>query len=252
MGRKRCCSHLGLNNGPWTPHEDLLLKKFVQTHGEGHWSILPLKAGLGRCGRSCRLRWMNYVRPGIKHGVFSAAEEELIIKLHDLLGNRWSMIAARVPGRTDNQIKNAWYSRLSKKHVRTNMTERKILEYESSSNEIILSQDRYGEKIGAQNWNDDANHLANHSELHQQEENKEPYFEWQSPQQHNMAKDVPTMKNFSPTVKNVNDEGFYSQPSSLISAVETLNAISMSPTNFDGVGMPTCKMGLNLHHKFPT
>ncbi|GLJ12185.1 hypothetical protein SUGI_0186190 [Cryptomeria japonica] len=121
MVRKPCSSDLrpGLNKGAWTPHEDLLLKNYVQTHGEGNWSNLPHKTGLLRCGRSCRLRWMNYLRPDVNHDNISADEEELIIRLHKLLGNRWSLIAARIAGRTDNQIKNVWYSRLSKKVAKT-------------------------------------------------------------------------------------------------------------------------------------
>eukprot|EP01018_Ginkgo_biloba_P004515 Gb_22064 [translate_table: standard] len=116
MGRKPVCSEVGLNRGPWTHQEDLILIKYVEAHGEGSWSTLPHKAGLLRCGRSCRLRWMNYLRPNVKRGNISADEEELIIRLHKLLGNRWSLIAARIPGRTDNEIKNFWNTRLNKKH----------------------------------------------------------------------------------------------------------------------------------------
>lgn len=71
--------------------------------------------GLLRCGKSCRLRWMNYLRPGIKRGNFSQDEEDLIIRLHSLLGNRWSLIAGRLPGRTDNEIKNYWNTHVIKK-----------------------------------------------------------------------------------------------------------------------------------------
>ncbi|XP_057852707.2 transcription factor WER-like [Cryptomeria japonica] len=120
IGRKPCSS--GLDRGAWTPPEDLLLKNYVQIHGVGDWSILPLKTGLLRCGRSCRLRWMNYLRSSVKHDDISSDEEDLILRLHKLLGNsgcRWSLIAARIPGRTDNQIKNVWYSRLSKKAAKT-------------------------------------------------------------------------------------------------------------------------------------
>ncbi|KAH9330027.1 hypothetical protein KI387_002135, partial [Taxus chinensis] len=77
----------GLNRGPWQPHEDLLLKTYLQLNGVGRWSTLPTKAGLNRCGKSCRLRWMNYLRPNLKRGRISADEEELIIRLHKLLGN---------------------------------------------------------------------------------------------------------------------------------------------------------------------
>ncbi|KAF4389455.1 hypothetical protein G4B88_006514 [Cannabis sativa] len=97
MGRTACCSRFGLRRGPWTPREDTLLVNYIQLHGEGHWRIVPKKAGLLRCGKSCRLRWMNYLRPDIKRGNITADEDDLIIRLHSLLGNRWSLIAGRLP-----------------------------------------------------------------------------------------------------------------------------------------------------------
>ncbi|CAN6484825.1 unnamed protein product [Victoria cruziana] len=115
MGRAPCCSKKDLKRGAWTPEEDELLRSYVQSHGEGRWRSLPVKAGLSRCGKSCRLRWMNYLRPDIKRGNIGSDEEELILKLHALLGNRWSLIAGRLPGRTDNEIKNYWNIHLSKK-----------------------------------------------------------------------------------------------------------------------------------------
>jgi transcription factor MYB, plant len=45
-------------------------------------------AGLQRNGKSCRLRWINYLRPGLKHGMFTLEEEEKIMGLHSLLGNK--------------------------------------------------------------------------------------------------------------------------------------------------------------------
>ncbi|XP_034710020.1 myb-related protein 308-like [Vitis riparia] len=115
MGRAPCCSKVGLHRGSWTAREDTLLTKYIQAHGEGHWRSLPKKAGLLRCGKSCRLRWMNYLRPDIKRGNITPDEDDLIIRLHSLLGNRWSLIAGRLPGRTDNEIKNYWNTHLSKK-----------------------------------------------------------------------------------------------------------------------------------------
>uniref|UniRef100_A0A0D6R318 Uncharacterized protein n=1 Tax=Araucaria cunninghamii TaxID=56994 RepID=A0A0D6R318_ARACU len=115
MGRAPCCSKVGVNRGAWSAEEDNLLAKYIQAHGEGNWRALPKKSGLRRCGKSCRLRWLNYLRPCIKRGNITPDEEELIIRMHDLVGNRWSIIAGRVPGRTDNEIKNYWNTNLSKR-----------------------------------------------------------------------------------------------------------------------------------------
>ncbi|KAJ1698688.1 hypothetical protein LUZ63_007200 [Rhynchospora breviuscula] len=115
MGRRPCCAKEGLNRGAWTAIEDKILVSYIKTHGEGKWRDVPQRAGLKRCGKSCRLRWLNYLRPDIKRGNISHEEEELIIRLHKLLGNRWSLIAGRLPGRTDNEIKNYWNTTLGKK-----------------------------------------------------------------------------------------------------------------------------------------
>ncbi|KAF8034039.1 hypothetical protein BT93_C0348 [Corymbia citriodora subsp. variegata] len=115
MGRSPCCSKEGLNRGAWTAQEDKILTDYIKAHGEGRWRNLPKKAGLKRCGKSCRLRWLNYLRPDIKRGNISPDEEELIIRLHRLLGNRWSLIAGRLPGRTDNEIKNYWNTNLGRR-----------------------------------------------------------------------------------------------------------------------------------------
>nr|CAD98762.1 MYB transcription factor R2R3 type [Populus tremula x Populus tremuloides] len=116
MGRSPCCEKAHTNKGAWTKEEDDRLVAYIRAHGEGCWRSLPKAAGLLRCGKSCRLRWINYLRPDLKRGNFTEAEDELIIKLHSLLGNsRWSLIAGRLPGRTDNEIKNYWNTHIRRK-----------------------------------------------------------------------------------------------------------------------------------------
>uniref|UniRef100_A0A0D6QR11 Uncharacterized protein n=1 Tax=Araucaria cunninghamii TaxID=56994 RepID=A0A0D6QR11_ARACU len=110
-----CCSKRPVKRGLWSPEEDWKLIRYIHSHGAGCWPSLPDRAGLQRCGKSCRLRWMNYLRPGIKRGRFSEEEENTIISLHSVMDNRWAQIARHLPGRTDSEIKNYWHSRLKKK-----------------------------------------------------------------------------------------------------------------------------------------
>ncbi|XP_074585793.1 myb-related protein 308-like [Curcuma longa] len=115
MGRHSCCLKQKLRKGLWSPEEDEKLYNHIIRYGIGCWSTVPKLAGLQRCGKSCRLRWINYLRPDLKRGNFSQQEEDLIISLHEIMGNRWSQIALQLPGRTDNEIKNFWNSSLKKK-----------------------------------------------------------------------------------------------------------------------------------------
>ncbi|EHA8586234.1 transcription factor MYB61 [Cocos nucifera] len=115
MGKHSCCYKQKLRKGLWSPEEDEKLLKHITKYGHGCWSSVPKLAGLQRCGKSCRLRWINYLRPDLKRGSFSQQEENLIIELHAVLGNRWSQIAGQLPGRTDNEIKNLWNSCIKKK-----------------------------------------------------------------------------------------------------------------------------------------
>ncbi|MFQ6638904.1 hypothetical protein Gotur_016744 [Gossypium turneri] len=123
MGRAPCCDKANVKKGPWSTEEDSKLREYIEKYGTGgNWIALPQKAGLKRCGKSCRLRWLNYLRPNIKHGEFTDEEDRIICSLFASIGSRWSIIAAQLPGRTDNDIKNYWNTKLKKKLMAMSMT----------------------------------------------------------------------------------------------------------------------------------
>ncbi|CAH8257171.1 unnamed protein product [Arabidopsis lyrata] len=134
-------SFKGLRKGTWTAEEDSLLRQCIDKYGESKWHQVPLRAGLNRCRKSCRLRWLNYLKPSIKRGKFCSDEVDLLLRLHKLLGNRWSLIAGRLPGRTANDIKNYWNTHLSKKHdelcCKTKMINRNITSHPTTSAQKI-------------------------------------------------------------------------------------------------------------------
>ncbi|KAK1411568.1 hypothetical protein QVD17_38118 [Tagetes erecta] len=104
-----------LKKGPWTSAEDAILVDYVNKHGEGNWNAVQKHSGLYRCGKSCRLRWANHLRPDLKKGAFTPEEERRIIELHSKMGNKWARMAVELPGRTDNEIKNFWNTRTKRR-----------------------------------------------------------------------------------------------------------------------------------------
>ncbi|KAI9100249.1 hypothetical protein K1719_024467 [Acacia pycnantha] len=121
----------GLRKGTWTQEEDYLLRACVHKYGEGKWHLVPQRAGLKRCRKSCRMRWLNYLKPNINRTSFTEDEGDMIRRFHKLLGNRWSLIAGRLPGRTANDVKNFWH---------TNMRNRKEKEksQETKAKEVVM------------------------------------------------------------------------------------------------------------------
>nr|CAD1844907.1 unnamed protein product [Ananas comosus var. bracteatus] len=101
-----------LRKGPWMAEEDEILLEYVRSHGPRDWSSIRSKGLLPRTGKSCRLRWVNKLKPDLKTGCkFSAEEERVVIELQAQLGNKWARIATYLPGRTDNDVKNFWSTR---------------------------------------------------------------------------------------------------------------------------------------------
>ncbi|PIN08081.1 Transcription factor, Myb superfamily [Handroanthus impetiginosus] len=154
MGRPPCCDKVGIKKGPWTPEEDIILVSYIQEHGPGNWRAVPTNTGLLRCSKSCRLRWTNYLRPGIKRGNFTPHEEGMIIHLQALLGNKWAAIATYLPQRTDNDIKNYWNTHLKKKLKKFQMESQMSSDHNSSSYHQFLSKSTYfGERSVEKNEN---------------------------------------------------------------------------------------------------
>ncbi|KAI0503483.1 hypothetical protein KFK09_014417 [Dendrobium nobile] len=165
-GRQPCCEKEGLKRGAWTAAEDKKLVAYITKHGHTNWRNLPKQAGLLRCGKSCRLRWINYLRPDVKRGKFTKEEEDIIISLHSELGNKWSKIASYLPGRTDNEIKNLWHTHIKKKIARgeaSSSSSSKQESYEIKPNHsIVLHEYNSTEELSSSQtlWREELNEIV--------------------------------------------------------------------------------------------
>lgn len=101
----------GVIKGPWSQEEDQKLMEWVTQEGAAKWSqcakIIP-----GRSGKQCRERWLNNLHPEIKRGKWTAEEDNKLFELHKEFGSAWSKISTHLQGRTENCVKNRFYSTL--------------------------------------------------------------------------------------------------------------------------------------------
>lgn len=101
--------------GPWTPDEDERLCNAVNIGGATNWTSIASVVGT-RTGKQCRERWLQRLSPGLRNGKFEEWEDRIIIEQQRSVGNRWSVIAMQLNGRSPSSVKNRWYSGLRRRH----------------------------------------------------------------------------------------------------------------------------------------
>ncbi|EOA19905.1 hypothetical protein CARUB_v10000155mg [Capsella rubella] len=103
-----------LVKGPWTKEEDEMIVQLIKKYGPKKWSTIARYLP-GRIGKQCRERWHNHLNPAINKEAWTQEEELVLIRAHQIYGNRWAELTKFLPGRSDNGIKNHWHSSVKKK-----------------------------------------------------------------------------------------------------------------------------------------
>ncbi|KAL2496925.1 myb domain protein 14 [Forsythia ovata] len=184
----------GIKKGAWSEEEDYKLRAYIQRFGHWNWRLLPKYAGLTRSGKSCRLRWVNYLKPGVKRGTTAKW--------------KWSAIAEKFPGRTDNDIKNYWHTYVKKRNRRNEAASAKIKQQscEGSPLSEILQEEQSNQispQVTVQNQSARKDVVAESSCL-QELENLVPSLNSTSCVAHEMTSWDPVKRNFWTEVGEIN------------------------------------------------